>query len=83
CQYNYRVGYHCPACLKDHLTERLIQSTNAYLDGRPYTQAYAMAENAPEVRQFLGEKRKCPNKHIDVVLEPEHCYLETPLGATF
>jgi hypothetical protein len=80
----YRVGYHCPICPNDHLTDQLIRSPNAYLDGRPFTDAYGMAENAPEVQQFLGTKRRCPNKtNIDVVLKPEDCYLETALPAQF
>jgi hypothetical protein len=79
----YRVGYHCPVCSKNHLTDSLIRSPDGTLDGRPFIEAYPTAENPPEVKQFLGEKRKCPNKNIDVVLELEHCYLETALGASF
>ena len=82
--YKYRVGYHCPLCSKEHLADKLIQSTNGDLDGRPWTEAYAMGENAPEIQQFLGTKRNCPNKtNMEVVLKPEDCYLEAPQSAQF
>lgn len=82
--FKYRVGYHCPLCSKDHLTDRLIQSADGDLSGRPFAQAYATGEDAPEIQQFLGTKRKCPNKsNMEVDLKAEDCYLETPLPAQF
>ena len=50
-------------------------------DGRPYSDALPLGENAPEIQRFIGEHRKCRN--VDVILEAKDCYLETPLAAQF
>ena len=71
----YRVGYHCPACSKTHLTGNVIQSPEPALDGQPLIDAYYGDASRSEVVAILGEVIKCPTSKKIVAPELEQFFL--------
>ncbi|HBB95587.1 MAG TPA: hypothetical protein DC054_09360 [Blastocatellia bacterium] len=65
----YRVGYHCPACSDDHLTDHVKQSLDKGLDGRPLIDLYRGDESRPELVAILGEIHHCGNRAVTPALE--------------